>query len=75
MSDNVIQLASVHAKTLDKKYKNQRYKLEYIVGKKKWKWTTYFVTTSTYSDEANTLADAQKAAEKHIDNTLKIRGK
>lgn len=75
MSENVVELASVRCKTLDKSYKKQRYKLEYQVNEKRWKWTTYFVTTSTFTDYAPTLAAAQKSAEKHIDTTLKLRGK
>lgn len=75
MISNVVELSSIQAKSLDKKYKNQRYKLEYQVDNHQWKWTTYFTTISTFSDTAPTLAKAQKAAESNIDKTLKLRGK
>ncbi|MCA2510520.1 MAG: hypothetical protein IM561_09070 [Microcystis sp. M60BS1] len=75
MSDNVIQLASVKPKTLNKQYKNQKYKLEFIVDTNQWKWTVYIITQTQFSDIAPTLIAAQKAAEKHIDSTLRIKNK
>lgn len=75
MNDNVVQLSEVKSKTLEKKYRNVRYQLKYIVETKEWQWTAYFVSETKFSDKAKSMILAQKAAEKHIDKTLKLRGK
>lgn len=75
MSADVVQLNSVKPKRLDKRYKNTSYVLEFDMKTTRWKWTVTYIHKTTFSDEAPTLAAAQRAAEKHIDSTLKLRGK
>lgn len=62
------------AKTLERHYKRQKYTLTFLPPTKKWKWEVVWVSTTRFSEEANTMNAAQKAAEKHIDKTLAIKG-
>jgi hypothetical protein len=73
--DKVVELASVRPKRLDKEYRKTKYRLEFLVPTSQWKWTVTFVHTTTYSDVAPTLVAAQRAAEKHIDRSINLRGK
>ena len=70
----VTDLNTVRPKTLHKTYKKHKYVITYIVATKKWKWEVEYVSVTTFSDIANTPNAAMRAAEKHIDRTLEIRG-
>jgi hypothetical protein len=74
VDENVVELASVRPKTLNKQYKNQRYKLEFQPTTGQWKWTVYIVRTSSFSEVAPTMVAAQRAAERCIEKTLGTRG-
>lgn len=63
------------AKTLNRTYKKQSYSLTYLPPTKTWRWEVIWISKSKFTDEAKTMNAAQKAAEKHIDTTLKARGK
>jgi hypothetical protein len=64
----------VKAKTLNKQYKQQKYTLTFLPPTKHWKWEVTHVNVTKFGGEAKTLHAAQRAAEKHIDNTNKILG-
>lgn len=70
---NVVEL-KVPPKVVNKKYKNHAIKITYLPPTRKWKWEVEYVHKSRYGDEAKTLREAHKEAEKHIDHTLKLRG-
>lgn len=63
------------AKTLERYYKQQRYTLTYLPPTKEWQWKVEWIQKQVFSEKEKTLAKAQKAAQKHIDETLKLRGK
>ena len=67
-------LHSILPKKAQRRYKNHSYVVTYLPPTKTWKWEVTYVQTTYYSDEAKTLNAAFKAAEKHIDHTLKLRG-
>ena len=69
------QLHSIIPKKAQRKYKQHPITVTFIPDTKQWKWTVTYVQTTVFSDEAKTLNAAFKAAEKHIDATLKVRGK
>lgn len=64
----------VKPKQLNKVYKRQSFTLTFLPESKLWKWEVTYVQTTKYSDTAKSMRDAQKAAEKHIDHTLLLRG-
>jgi hypothetical protein len=64
----------VKPKQLSKQYKKQSFTLTFLPETKLWKWEVTYVQTTKYSDTAKTMIAAQKAAEKHIDHTLALRG-
>jgi hypothetical protein len=72
MADDVIFFTQ--AKKLNKQYKSQAYTITYLPQTKEWKWEVKWVRTTVFSDTEKTMNKAQKAAEKHIDSTLKNRG-
>jgi hypothetical protein len=65
----------IRPKEAKRRYRNHDYKVTYIPSTKQWKWEVTYVQTTRYSDIAKTLNAAFKAAEKHIDATLKMREK
>lgn len=69
------QLHSIIPKKAQRKYKQHPITVTFIPETKQWKWSVKYVQETIFSDEAKTLNAAFKAAEKHIDQTLKIRGK
>lgn len=64
----------VRAKSLNRTYKRQSFTITFIPGDRLWKWEVTYVQTTSYSDTAKTMALAKRAAEKHIDKTLSLRG-
>lgn len=70
-SDNVIQ---IRPKTLRRTYRKYSYVLTYIVDCKKWSWDVTHVATTHYGATADTMHAAMRAAEKHIDETIAIKG-
>lgn len=71
----VIAMKPPQPKKLNKKYKNTEYIIEYLPTTKQWKWLVTYVSVTKYGDVAKSINAAQKAAEKHIEETLKLRGK
>lgn len=71
---NVVSLASIRPKLLRKTYRKHHYEIRYNVETKDWSWDITYVSTSHFRSTAKSLVEAQRAAEKHIDGTLKIRG-
>jgi hypothetical protein len=69
------QLHSIIPKCAKRKYKQHPIEVTFIPSTKEWEWKVIYVQTTEYKDKAKTLNAAFKAAEKHIDQTLKIRGK
>lgn len=69
------QLHSIIPKKACRKYKQHPIEVTFIPADKTWQWKVIYVQTTTFSDVAKTLNAAFKAAERHIDATLKIRGK
>lgn len=67
-------VAYIQPKTMNKRYKNCSYTITYLPESKKWQWKVTYIQTSEYSDISDSPIRAQKAAEKHIDKTLEIRG-
>jgi hypothetical protein len=72
-ANNVVDF-KVAPKRMERHYKKQKYILIYLPQEKLWEWRVTWVTENTFSDKAKNLNAAQKAAEKHIDTTLKLRG-
>jgi len=70
---NVVEL-TIPPKKINRRYKNHAIVITYKPPTKKWSWEVTYVQTTKFSDEADTMTKAVKAAEKHIDSTLKIRG-
>lgn len=68
-------LHSIIPKKACRKYKQHPIEVTFIPATKEWQWKVTYVQTTEYCDKAKTLNAAFKAAEKHIDATLKIRGK
>ena len=64
----------IQAKVVREKYKKHNITITFLVESKKWKWEVEYVSVTTYGDIADTIAKAKRAAEKHIDRTLKIKG-
>jgi hypothetical protein len=62
-------------KSLKRLYKQTEYTLTYIPDLKQWGWEVTFVHKTKYGDTAKSMNAAQKAAEKHIDQVLSLRGK
>ncbi len=71
---NVINMADVQPKTINKRYKNHSFVITYLPQTKEWHWTVTYVHTTVWSDTAKSIRDAQRAAEKHIDKTLMTMG-
>ena len=69
------QLHSIIPKKACRKYKQHPITVTFIPETKEWKWSVTYTQVTEFSDKAKTLNAAFKAAEKHIDATLKIRGK
>lgn len=65
----------VKAKTLERHYKQQKYVISYLPPSKHWRWDILWVETTRYGEDAKSMHAAQKAAEKHIDKILSIKGK
>lgn len=65
----------VEPKSLSKRYRNHDYVISYVVATKQWSWKVTYVEVTDYEGEPKaTIRDAQRAAEKHIDRTLKLKG-
>jgi hypothetical protein len=71
MSDNLV---NIRPKTLNKTYKRTKYTITYDVADKSWRWEVEYVSVTRYGETAKSINAAQKAAEKHIDKTLEIKG-
>jgi hypothetical protein len=67
-------LHSIIPKQAKRRYRNHSYVVTYLPETKIWKWEVTYVQTTKYCDEAKTMVAAFKAAEKHIDHTLRLRG-
>lgn len=74
MSDENVTFFT-QAKKLNKVYKSQAYTITYLPQTKEWKWEVIWIRKTVFGDVEKTMNKAQKAAEKHIDTTLKNRGK
>jgi hypothetical protein len=64
----------VKPKSLNKHYRKTSYTITFLPANKQWQWEVTHVQTTKYSDTAKTMIAAQKAAEKHIDDTMRLRG-
>lgn len=69
------QLHSIIPKEAKRKYKQHPITVTFIPATKEWKWEVIYTQITKYGDVAKTLNAAFKAAEKHIDATIKIGGK
>ena len=71
----VIRMADVMPKTLNRRYKNQAFTVQFDMQTRTWKWSVTYVTTSVYEGEPKKdMTSAIKAAERHIDKTMGMRG-
>lgn len=61
-------------KRYERHYKQQKYVLTFLPPTKLWKWEVVWVNITKFDGEAKTMNAAQKAAEKHIDQTIATRG-
>lgn len=73
MNDSKVEFF-VKPRQLNKQYKKTAFTLTFLPETKLWKWEVTYVQTTKYSDTAKTMVLAQKAAEKHIDHTLALKG-
>lgn len=65
----------IRPKTLNKRYKNHSYMLIFDKESKQWSWEVTYVETTIFKGELKpTMNAAMRAAEKHIDKTLEIKG-
>lgn len=65
----------IRPKTLNKRYKNHSYMLIFDKESKQWSWEVTYVATTIFKGELKpTMNAAMRAAEKHIDKTLEIKG-
>lgn len=69
------QLHSIIPKEAKRKYKQHPITVTFIPETKEWAWKVVYTQVTEFPGTAKTLNAAFKAAEKHIDATLKIRGK
>ena len=66
---------NVQPKTMNKTYRNHQYVITFLVAERKWSWTVTYVQVSEYTGTpVDTWQKAQKAAEKHIDRTIELKG-
>lgn len=69
------EVVQIQPKTLNKRYKNHSYVLMYDVPSRQWSWEVTYVETTVFKGELKpTMNAAMRAAEKHIDRTLEIKG-
>lgn len=61
-------------KTINKRYKNHKITITFRTEDRRWIWEVEYVEVMKFSDVADTMRDAHRNAEKHIDKTLKIKG-
>lgn len=72
----VTSLDNVRPKTLKKKYKNHDYVISFLVAERKWAWSVTYVETTVFTGEPkDSINAAQRAAERHIDRTLELKGR
>lgn len=64
----------IRPKTLNKVYKKQSYTITFDMETKMWKWEVVHIVETKMSGTAKTIPAANKAAEKHIDKYLEMRG-
>lgn len=69
------QVVDIRPKTMNRRYRNHSYTVTFVKETKEWRWEVEYVQVTKFNGEAPTMIKAFKAAEKHIDNTLKLRGK
>lgn len=67
----VAMLDDVRPKTMNRRYRNQSYVIVYLPKEKKWSWEVTIVHKMVFKGEPKaTTNQAQKAAEKFIDESL-----
>lgn len=66
-------VAFIKPKTMRRVYKRHHFTVTFIPATKKWKWEVEIVTTNKFSETADTMVKAIRAAEKCIDKVEKIR--
>lgn len=72
--NKVVDLNTVRPKEMNRRYKGHSIKLIFQVADRRWKWEVTMTHTTIYSEIEDTTAKALRAAERHIDNQLKLRG-
>jgi ribosomal protein L16/L10AE len=65
----------IQPKTLKRTYKRHHFTVTYTPKTGKWKWSVEVQITTKYSEEADTMQKAIRAAEKCIDQCLQAQGK
>lgn len=65
----------VKPKSLNKTYKRHKYVVTFVPATKKWHWTVELVQTTILSGDADTDTKAVRAAEKQIDQVLRMQGR
>jgi hypothetical protein len=62
----------VKPKTIRKVYKRHSYVLTYLPPSHTWRWEVTYVSTTVFSETASSMTLAQRAAERHIDESIKV---
>ncbi len=71
---DVVQF-TVQPKSLNKSYKRHNFTVTYVPSTKKWSYDVELVQTTHLMGTADTQMKAVRAAEKQIDQVLKIQGR
>lgn len=67
----LVQL-DIKPKTMRRTYKRHHYVVTFVPATKQWQWTVEYIVKTEYTDTADTMQKAFKAAEKCIDRMVAI---